>query len=267
MSVLTSVEISPASIAAEKAKLTATHQRLESLTAQLTQLQEEVKKVRDEERNLSASVRWRELMAAVNEDDAVYGITERLTDAFTAFHESLVEPEGYMQNQRDEAQSGENIVQYSDTDDYADFSGVEAVVEDVLAVAKESLETHSADPTIRSSNRSSPAGSLTHRAKSNRASAESEEDFVWNAAARRQALLQLLVVSVLMGKVEQHCRFDSIRDPSDAPRTDAEELRDGVAAVWQWLFYEQPTMLTAAERKEWMDIAGTFLGEAYTATP
>ncbi|KPI90682.1 hypothetical protein ABL78_0118 [Leptomonas seymouri] len=267
MSALTEADITTAAIAAERETLRATRQRVKDLTAQLAQLQEELEHAREEEQNLSNSLRWRELMAAVNADDAVYNVTRRLTNTFTAFCESLMEPKGYAQSQRDGTESCDEIVPYSDTDDYADFSGVEAVVEDALAAAKESLEVHSADPFARPSNHNFSHNSFTQRSKSNRNVEESEEERISNAAARRQALLQLLVVTVLMGKVEEHCQFSSIPDPSNAPSTDAEELRDGVVSVWQWLFYEQLTVLTAAEREEWMDIAKTFLGEPYTAAP
>lgn len=275
MAALSSADISAAAIAAEKAKLADTQQRVKELSAQLARLQGELAAAQEEETNLSTRLRWRELMAAVNADDAVYSVTERVTETFASFRESLVEPEGYAQSQREELQAGEEMVPFEDTDDYADFSAVEAVVEEVLAAAKESLETHAADPAARSSKRSSPSSSFTQRAMTGRmsatgaatAAAESTEAQATHAAARRQALLQLLVLTVLMGKVEEHCSFSAIPDPSNAPSTDAEELRDGVASVWQWIFYEQPNVLTAAERQEWMDVAATFLGEAYTAAP
>lgn len=267
MSVLTLADISSAAIAAEREKLVAAHQRVQDLAAHVAQLQAELQQAREDEANLSTRLRWRELMADVNADDTVYSVTERLMDTFAAFRESLVEPEGYAQSEQEEVKSGEDIVPYSDTDDYADFSAVESVVEDVLEVAKEALETHSAVSLARGSGRGSLTSSYTSRGRPSCASAESPETQATNAAVRRRALLQLLVVTVLMGKVEEHCSFSAIPDPSNTPRTDAEELRDGVTSVWQWLFYEQPAVLTAAERKEWMDIASTFLGEAYTAAP
>jgi hypothetical protein len=268
MSALSTADISATAIAAEKERLAATQQRVRDLSERVAQLEAELAQAREEETRLSVSVRWRELMAAVNADDAVYGVTERLNDTFAAFRESLVEPEGYEQSQREELKPGEEMVPYSDTDDYADFSAVEAAVEDVLAAAKESLEAHAADPRARSSNRCSTTSSFAHRSKANRGpSSESAEAQAANEAARRQALLQLLVLTVLVGKVEEHCSFKAIPDPSNAPRTDAEELRDGVASAWQWLFYEQPSVLTEAERKEWIDIATTFLGDAYVTAP
>lgn len=270
MSALSLDEITRAAIAEEKEKLSATRERVKELTAQVAELQVELERAREEEERLSGSVRWRELMAAVNADDDVYGITERLTETFAAFRESLKEPENYVQSQRDDAKAEEAIVPFSDTDDYADFSAVEAAVEDVLAVAKESLQTHAADPLMRSAHRSSLTESFAQRALSTRAASsatESEAVRASMAVARRRALLQLLVLTVLMGKVEEHCSFDSIHDPSCAPQTDAEELRDGVSSTWQWLFYEQPALLTAEERAEWLNIATTYLGEAYTAAP
>lgn len=282
MASVSSSELSAEAIAAEKAKLAATRHRVKELSSQVAQLQAELDQARAEEASLASGLQWHELMAAADADASVYAVMERLTETFAAFRESLVEPENYLTSQQEEAKSDEEVVPFCDTDDYADFSAVEAAVEEVLATAKQSLETHAADPLVRPGHRSSLTESFAQRTKTVRggygadASAgaagpsygsEPLEARTKAAAERRRALLQLLVLTVLIGKVDEHCSFAAIADPSSAPSTDAEELRDGVASVWQWLFYEQPTVLSREEREEWMQVATSYLGEAYTAAP
>lgn len=264
MFTLTAAAIAPSVIAAERARLSAATERIAGVEEKLAALQRELEEARAEQAQLRISVQWRELMAAVNADDDVYAVTERLMETFTAFRESLVEPATYKQEQEAELNTGDDIVPYSDTDDYADFSSVEATVEELLAAAKDQLECHAAAAPPRHSNRSSPSGSFNPASGASAGASPAPAD---GMQARRQALLQLLVITVLTGKAEEYCDFASIPDPSNAPRSEAEEVRDGVASVWQWLFFEKPWVLTAAERAEWMDIAQRFLGEGYAASP
>ncbi|CBZ23860.1 conserved hypothetical protein [Leishmania mexicana MHOM/GT/2001/U1103] len=269
MATLTEDEIAPSAIAAERERLQEATRHVAELEGRLDAIQRELEAARTRREKLLLSVQWRELMAAVNADEDVYAVAERMMDAFAAFRESLVEPENYLQEQRDEVLSEEDIVPYSDTDDYADFSGVETVVEELLAAIKEQLESHATAPlpSFRQSSRSALYGSCASDETSNRPDGESAEAHEVNADARRQALLKLLVITVLMGRVEQYCMFKSITDTSSVPQSDAEEMRDGVASVWQWLFHEQPGVLTAEEVAEWMHIAGAFLGDSYTVAP
>ncbi|CAC9509149.1 hypothetical protein conserved [Leishmania donovani] len=269
MATLTEDEIAPSAIAAERERLQEATQHVAQLERRLDALQRELEAARTQREQLLLSVQWRELMAAVNADEEVYAVAERMMDAFAAFRESLVEPENYLREQREEALNEDDIVPYSDTDDYADFSGVETVVEELLAAVKEQLESHAAAPpsSFRQSKHSSLGGSFASDEKPNHPAGESAEAHKVNADARRQALLKLLVITVLMGRVEQYCRFKSISDASNVPQSDAEEMRDGVASVWQWLFHEQPGVLTAEEGAEWKHIAGSFLGDSYTVAP
>ncbi|KAG5490381.1 hypothetical protein JKF63_00501 [Porcisia hertigi] len=263
MSTLTVAEIAPSAVATEREKLREVTQHVQDLEIQLDALQSELKTARARRDQLRWSVQWRELMAAVNADENVYAVVERLMDAFAAFRESLVEPENYQREQRDELLQGQYIVPYSDTDDYADFSGVEAAVEELLTGVKENLEANTAvlPLSFRSSNRGSPSGSLVFTGNPQNSTGQSPDKE--RSAVRRQALLKLLVITVLVGQIGQHCGFESIPDPSDIPQSEAEDIRDGVASVWHWLFHEHPGVLTASESAEWKDIVSTFLGESY----
>ncbi|KAG5473830.1 hypothetical protein LSCM1_04461 [Leishmania martiniquensis] len=269
MATLTEAELAPSAIAAERERLRETMQHVADLEKQLDVLQRELEAARTRREQLRLSVQWRELMAAVNADEEVYAVVERLTDAFAAFRESLVEPENYQQEQKEEGPNADDILPYSDTDDYADFSGVETAVEELLAALREQLESHAATLPLSSqhSRCTSPCGSLAPLEKLNCPSGESAGAPNVKAAVRRQALLKLLAITILMGRVEQHCGFKSISDPSNAPQSEAEEIRDGLASFWQWLLHEQPGVLTAAESTEWKEIASTFLGESYAMAP
>ncbi|GET90456.1 hypothetical protein, conserved [Leishmania tarentolae] len=269
MATLSEDEIAPSAIAAERERLQEATQHILALEKQLDALHRELEAARTRREHLLFSVQWRELMAAVNADEDVYAVAERMMDAFAGFRESLVEPENYLQEQREEALNEEDIVPYSDTDDYADFSGVEAVAEELLATVKEQLDSHAAvpSPSLQQRNRSSLGGSFAWSQKLSGSDGGSTETQKVDAAARRQALLMLLVITVLMGRVEQYCGFNSISDASNVPQTDAEEIRDGVVSVWQWLFHEKPGVLTEEEGAEWKHIADTFLGDSYTMAP
>ncbi|KAK7200095.1 hypothetical protein NESM_000059200 [Novymonas esmeraldas] len=270
MSDFTGADLAPSAIAAERERLRVATQRVADLERQVDVLQRELETARVACTQLRVSVQWRDLMTSVNDDEAVCAVAERLTDAFAAFRQSLVEPEGYRREQREEAVDDQHIVAYSDTDDYADFSVVEAAVEEVLAAAKDQLEAHAATPlpSSRHSRLASPCESVVLSGKPGQHTPSTSADVLRAAAvARHQALLQLLVITVLVGKAEHHCQFDSIRDSSNAPQSDAEEMREGVVAVWQWLFHDQPGVLTAEEGAEWRHIVETYLGASYTAAP
>ncbi|AIO00121.1 hypothetical protein LPMP_291730 [Leishmania panamensis] len=269
MPMLTEAEIAPSAIEEERKRLREATQHVTDIERQIDALHRELATARTRWEQLRLSVQWRELMAAVNADEDVYAVVERLTGAFAAFRESLVEPENYLQEQKGEVPNEEDIVPYSDTDDYADFSEVETVVEEVLATVKEQLESRTAAswPSSRNINCSSSCESSV----SGEDPSCPDDELVMvqkaKATARRQALLKLLVITVLMGRVEQYCGFKLISEASNVPRSDAEEMRDGVTSVWQWLFHEQPGVLTAEESAEWKDIVRAFLGDSYAAAP
>ncbi|KAG5499045.1 hypothetical protein GH5_03745 [Leishmania sp. Ghana 2012 LV757] len=269
MATFTEAELAPSAIAAERERLRETSQHVADLEKQLDALQKELEVARTRREKLRLSVQWRELMAAVNADEEVYAVVERLTGAFAAFRESLVEPENYRQEQKEEVPNVDDIVPYSDTDDYADFSGVETAVEELLAALREQLESHAATPPLSSrlSKRTSSCGSLAVNEKPDCPVGKLTGTHKAKAVVRRKALLKLLVITVLIGRVEQYCGFKSISDAGNVPQPDAEEIRDGVASVWQWILHEQPELLTAAENVEWKEIVITFLGESYAMPP
>ncbi|CCW67343.1 unnamed protein product [Phytomonas sp. Hart1] len=283
-------------------------EHLDKLKEQKQVLQEQIEKEESHLMGIKHDVQWRQLMAEVevirNEEylhndkngGNSIGITHLCVvfeDAIQKFKSSLIQPEDY-----DSGSGDESVIPYSDTDDYADFTIVEDVIEDALGGVESLLMTNSTTQSGCSHTRKSSFASLyaqeafaDHKFSASSNSSQTcsfsyesvlGKDRMTTArkgscsdatdggeeyrAARRRGLLLLLVLSLYVGRIEELCGFGEIPDQSDVPSADADEARDSVVAMWQSLLYES-RVLTEDERKEWISIVTRYLGSPFDTPP
>ncbi|ESL05216.1 hypothetical protein TRSC58_07153 [Trypanosoma rangeli SC58] len=160
---LTEEDITEGAIRIEEARLRSEKLKVARLQEQLASLQAKLTLAEEECTHLANSLRWRRMMAEVEQDDELTGITAAMTTALSGFYASLHPPADY-----DEVKEG---VPYVDTDDYADFLPIEALFDDRLAVVLELLSEEG----------DSAPGSLEGR--------------------HRRAMLMLLVLTVNLGRL------------------------------------------------------------------
>ncbi|RNF03834.1 hypothetical protein TraAM80_05529 [Trypanosoma rangeli] len=214
---LTEEDITEEAIHIEEARLRSATLTVTQLQEQLASLQAKLRLAEEECTRLANSLRWRRMMAEVEQDDELTGITAAMTTALNRFYASLHPPADY-----DEVKEE---VPYVDTDDYADFSPIEALFDDCLAVVLELLSEEG----------DSAPGSREGR--------------------HRRAMLMLLVLTVNLGRLFESAEMAEARE-------EAEELRENVTSVWQHLLYSDGG-LTPLEKAEWKEVVQTFLGAPY----
>lgn len=210
---------------------------------------------------------WSALLAELTANAAARAVQDKLLAAVKAFKAGLQVPENY------ESEEG---IAYSDTDDYADFTPVESAVEEVLDEVRPVLEySLNASQTVASSFESlkEMLGSTGHRPvspppppSSGTSSTHRKGDSEEQMKRRRCALLKLLVLSLVVGRLPELCNFASIPDSSNAPVGDAEDMKEEVASVWQAALHGRGP-LTASEKQEWCNTVTTFLGPPFDSLP
>ncbi|KAF5225176.1 hypothetical protein ECC02_001721 [Trypanosoma cruzi] len=218
MAGLTEEDITEEAIHSEEARLLNETRKITQLQAHIAALQAELKVAEEERTRLANSLRWRRMMAEVEKDEEITGITAAMTAALNEFRASLRPPEDY-----DEAR--ENIP-YVDTDDYADFSPIESLFDDRLALVWE----------LVSGDGDGAAGE--------------------RAVRHRRAMLMLLVLTVNLGRLAEFAGAEA------EVVEETEELKENVTSVWQQLLYSD-CGLTPPEKLEWKEVVQTFLGAPY----
>ncbi|KAG8341138.1 hypothetical protein TRVL_08033 [Trypanosoma vivax] len=230
MSILTADDITEEAILAVKKQLLAQDEKVEQLRHQLSQVQLELANAESERSRIANMLQWRSLMAEVERDDDVAGVTAAIEAAVAEFHTSLQPPEDY-----DEKLEG---IPFSDTDDYADFSLIETIIDDRLEAIRRLVADNAAPPE----GGSAEAG---------------EKDEVEARRQRRRALLMLVVLSVNVSNITNLPTADIV--------TQAEEMREGVASQWDSFLFGNSGLLED-EKEEWRKVVRTFLGPPYDTT-
>ncbi|KAH9598860.1 hypothetical protein LSM04_002867 [Trypanosoma melophagium] len=251
---LTVADLTVEAIAEAEARLHQQTAAVERLRADLARLQAELDAAEAERTRLAAALRWRRLMAEVEADAAVAGITAALTAAVAEFRRSLQPPSGY-----DETCEG---IPYIDTDDCGDFAPLELCVDDCLERVSQLVEKNRAEATSR---RRRFSQSLTQSNHNQQPMEKKDDDAagevsVVEAGCRRQAMLMLLVLTVNLGHLEEQLANGVLEEGEVARETD--ELKENAADMWNQLLYTD-SGLTEAEKDEWKTVVQTFLGAPY----
>ncbi|CCW59678.1 unnamed protein product [Phytomonas sp. EM1] len=310
MHTLTTRDITPQAIQQQLEYLLKCEEHLTQLKEQRQALQELIEKEESHLTDIKHDVQWRQLMAEVegirneeplcNDDNEgansnIARLCIAFEDAIQKFKSSLIQPEDYGSGSGDES-----VIPYSDTDDYADFTVLEDVIEDALGEVESLLITNSAtqsrgvvsmksssvsihaqesfvDSKFSESSNDSRSYSFLHESESSKDqaaarkrdcgdSAEMEKENQQRRVERRRGLLLLLVLSLYVGRIEELCSFAEISDQSDVPSADADEARDSVVVMWQSLLNDSK-ILTEDERREWANIVSTYLGSPFDTPP
>ncbi|RNF11812.1 uncharacterized protein Tco025E_06572 [Trypanosoma conorhini] len=219
---LTEEDITEEAIRSEEAQLRSETLRIAQLQEQLASLQSELRRAEENRTRLANSLRWRRMMAEVEQEKELVGITAAMTAALNGFRTTLHPPADY-----DEIREQ---LPYADTDDYADFSPIEALFDDRLAAVLELLSEEGG----------SASGSRERR--------------------HRLAMLMLLVLTVNLGRLAESVTLKELAEADVLE--EVEELRENVTSVWQYLLYSDAG-LTPLEKAEWKEVVQTFLGAPY----
>ncbi|EPY34517.1 hypothetical protein STCU_01546 [Strigomonas culicis] len=185
-------------------------------------------------------------------------------EAVDLFVKSLSAPSNY---EEEATQENGFVIPYSTTDDYADFTALEAILDDEINRLQEAFlacavsdQAPSKAASEAGSRRPSVAGDA---APPSARSPRGDED---RAQRRRRLLLRLLFLTLHVGRLEALCHIDEIHEDADQVVAAAEELKEEVAQLWQWVTLEhRPYVLSAEEREEWRFILETYIGAPFCA--
>mmetsp|Transcript_17703 Transcript_17703/g.20145 ORF Transcript_17703/g.20145 Transcript_17703/m.20145 type:complete len:228 (-) Transcript_17703:149-832(-) len=112
--------------------------RLQKIASELKLRFEEAQ----QEANAAAqALEWKRLLRRIEDDDLLKATVADLRKAIAVYHASFREPDGYRAHEGGE----ESPVDYTATDDYADFTGVDKCVDDVLDSMHEQLDAGNVD--------------------------------------------------------------------------------------------------------------------------
>lgn len=243
MSHLTMQDLQPERIQAQRVLLAELDQKLDAVQAKKEELLREEESLSAQRAAVAMDIVWRELMFEAEGDGVVDEMERAVREACEAFKASVAEPEGYAQSA---AEGGEALVPYSETDDYADFSIVEAVVEEYVNDIKEHLTS------------SCPSSAATPRAGVSVLDAQ-------QLANRRRSLLRLLVLSVLVGRLNEMCELDQVKECKDV-LAEWDDMKEELTDVWQTVLYGA-SHLPAEEAEKWKYNVTSFLGEPFDSPP
>ncbi|KEG13815.1 hypothetical protein DQ04_00771130 [Trypanosoma grayi] len=232
MAGLTQADITEEAIHAEEMRLQECKARSEELQERLRCLQKEVNAANEQCVSIANALQWRRLMAEVEKVEAASSITTAMTAAAKEFRESLTPPPDY-----DEAHEG---IPFMDTDDYADLSPIEGLIEDFLERISDLVRGDGDDGSTDGDESVKAGGDASVR--------------------HRHAMLMLLVLTVNMGQLDT----ELVDVPEADVAAEMEELRESVAGMWQHLLYTD-SGFTDAEKEEWTHVLRTFVGAPYDA--
>lgn len=228
MTAVTPSEITIEALRAEELSVVALRQRAEVLKAQYEEAEREAS-------SAAQALEWKRILRRIEDDALLKQSFVSLRGAITAYHQSFKEPEGY-HNSGD----GEDVVDYTATDDYGDFTGVDRVVDEILDKMHEQLEAGHSD----------------------------------------RAALMLLICSSEIGRELQSAVEQSKSTSGNAvaiPVGEIEDCRDGIVAEWQQLFFDAgedvPSValgsgrLSEVDAQRWFEVVASHLGAPFDSRP
>ncbi|CAD2218551.1 hypothetical protein ADEAN_000604000 [Angomonas deanei] len=213
------------------------NRKLETLQKRKEEIEKEIREteaLRDAAESEEQWAKVSEELKALRDTD-FSSLQKSLQEAVEAFNKSLHAPPGY---DKEAVVEDGYVIPYCDTDNYADLSAFDGVVEEETSEFQEQL------------------AAVAHTIKK-------DEDA--NTKKRRNLVLRLLFLTLHIGRIETITDFDLISDEAERPFSDVNELKEEVAAQWQWLLYQDTHVLSSQEREEWRSVVTTFLGPPFDA--
>lgn len=204
-----------------------------SLQRRAAELKQQFEEAQREADAAAQGLEWKRLLRRIEDDALLKETVLRLRKIIAAYHTSFREPEGY----RNTHDGEESPVDYAATDDYADFTGVDRCVDEILDVMHEQLDAGHMD---------------------------------------RAALLLLICSTEIGREVQQAAEQIKASPHCGIPQAEIEECRDGIVSEWQQLFFDENLSDDDAARaavgsgrlprdtaERWFHIVTTHLGSPF----
>ncbi|CUE71286.1 Hypothetical protein, putative [Bodo saltans] len=184
----------------------------------------EFEQAEQEANDARTALEWRRLLRRIEDDQVLKMASETMRSAVLQFENSFREPHNY---ENDEG------VEYTATDDFADFTTVDGCADRLLDTMHEQLEVQ------RNTDR---------------------------------AVLLLVIVTVEVGRALENALSGDARF-AGAPVGEIEDCRDSLVTEWQQLFFAEGSgplgsgALSLVDATRWHSVVSTHLGAPFDSAP